>query len=549
MTATSASWSQPRRRTRRTIVGAMLGAVAVACGPSAGVDGQPAPGASLSSDRDEAADAAIPTHPVRGGTLRVATTGEPPHLDPHRSTDTLVLLITGHLYETLFTSDAEHRPVPLLAAGHHTSPDGLRHTITLRPEVEFHDGTPLTAADVVASLERWASMSGLGASLLAVTDALVAVDDHTVQFRLTEPYGTLPTALTRQLQAATIHPAHVLERSDRTHLAAPIGTGPYRLESWAGGRHLRLTRSEGYVSPPGPRDGYAGVRPQYLDAIEFVPMPDEASRVAALRAGDVHLLESVTPDQLPVLRREPDIAAELLPPDVWLNLVLNRRSPAFATLEVRRAVQLALDHDPILEAAVGPGAYALGPDLLPGTDLWSSYAGARYYDQHDPERARQLLTDSEAIGTRLRLLTTLQQPAEHNAALVIAQQLTSVGFDVHVQVIDAATLSSWRADEDRYELYLRSASFRPDPVMRNLTAAAGGWWDDPIKEALLVQLQTSGDLEERQALWAEVQSRFHVDVPRIKIGDLRRVVAQRREVRDLGPTELQPDLSATWLAP
>ena len=493
--------------------------------------------------------AAPPAAPVVGGTLRIGTTGEPPHLDPHRSTDTLVLLITGHLYETLFTVDAAYRPVPLLARDHHVSDDGLAHTLTLREDVTFHDGTPLTAPDVVASLARWGAMSGLGADLLAVTTELEVVDAHTVRLHLTEPYGTLPQTLTRQLQAATIHPAHVLARSDATRLAAPIGTGPYRLDRWEAGRHLRLVRYEEYAQPDGPRDGYAGARPRHLDALEFVPLPEEAARVAALRAGDVHLLEDVSPDQLPVLRRDAEVVADLAPADVWLNLVLNRRSPAFADLEVRRAVQLALDHDAILQAAVGPGAYALNPDLLPGVPAFSSAAGSEHYHPNDPEAARRLLADHGAVGTRLRLLTTLSRPVEHNAAMVIAQQLTAVGFDVDLQVIDAATLSSWRAEEERYDLYLASASFRPDPLMRNLTAAAGGWWEDPVKEALLAELRRSDDPLRRQEVWAEVQERFHADVPRIKIGDVSRVVAHRHQVQGIGPTALQPDLSAAWLAP
>ena len=555
-----AARSRRAGRLLRAATGVALLALVASCGQTTGPDVSAAPpqestppggeqGTHEDADDRSSDDGLATPTPRHGGTLRVATTGEPPHLDPHRSTDTLVLLITGHVFETLFTSDAQHRPTPLLATGHEASRDGLVHTITLRRGVRFHDGSLMTAADVIASLERWGSMSGLGASLLAATERLVAVNQYTVEFRLREPFGTLPTALTRQLQPATIHPAHVLAESDRTRLAAPVGTGPYRLEQWAGGRPLRLVRFEGYAAPLGPRDGYAGARPQYLDAIEFVAMPEEATRVAALRAGDVHLLETVSPDQLPALTRDPEVVAELAGADVWLNLVLNLRSPVLERVEVRRAVQLALDHDAVLQAAVGPDAYTLSPDLLPGTADWSSDAGADRYHPHDPGQARRILDELDARGTRLRLLTTLARPPEHNAALVITQQLRAVGFDVELLVVDTATLSSWRADEHRYELYLASASFRPDPVMRNLTASAGGWWEDPVKESLLDRLRASDDLAERQELWAQVQARFHEDVPRIKLGDLRRVVAHRQELQGLGPTELQPDLSAAWLAP
>lgn len=538
-------------RARRCVVGLLVVASMVACGSpklDESVRAGPATAADTGSRTADVADQ-DESSPRRGGTARIATTGEPPHLDPSRSTDTLVLLIGGHVYETLFTSDAEHRPVPLLAAGHDVSEDGLRHTVTLRRDVRFHDGQPLTAPDVIASIERWMDNSGLGAGLLEATDELIAIDDHTVEFRLLEPFGVLTTALSRQLQAATIHPASVVERSDRTRLAAPIGTGPYELAEWLPGRHIRLERFDAYRPPSGTSDGYAGAKAQYLDAIEFVPMPEEASRVAAIRSGDVHHLEAVSPDQLDVLRRDDDLAIEVAPADVWLNLVLNLRSPSLAETEIRRAIQLALDHDEILRAAVGEGYYALGPDLLPGIADWSSDAGADRYDQRDPEAARHLLLANDAQSTPLRLMTSLEQRSEYNAALVIEQQLEAVGFAVQLEVLDGATLSGRRSKEDQWELYLASASFRPDPIMRNLTRDATGWWDDPAKEALLDELRGSIDPDQRHQIWREVQHRFHEEVPRIKIGDLRRVVVHRSELHGLGPTTLQPDLSNAWLAP
>lgn len=495
----------------------------------------------------DAATASSPTSVRHGGTLRVATAGDPPSLDLSLSTDTLVLLIVGHVQETLFTWTEDHQPVPLLADGHDVSDDGRIHTITLRRGVTFHDGTALTSDDVVASLERWGRTSGLGAGFSASLTSLETPDDLTVVVTLAHPYGAFRTALARGLQGATIHPRHVLEASSDAELTELIGTGPYRLASWRPGRELRLERFEGYVGPAGPATGYAGTRARHLDAIEFVPMPNEATRLAAIRAGDVHYVADVGPDQAATVPGRDGIVVDRAPADTWLNLVLNLRSDALEVRDVRRAIQLAIDHEAVLQAAVGPGAYELAPDLLPGVPQFESDAGAERYEAHDPATASQLLRASGYDGTPMRFMTALDHLPEHHAALTIAQQLEAVGVVVDLQVLDGAALAARRTDEDAWEMYLASASFRPDPVMRNLTAQANGWWEDPAKDRLLADLQTSVDPVERAELWRRVQDAFYEDVPRVKVGNITRLALRSEHLHGVGPSTLQPDFSNAWL--
>src|SRR5918997_7006130 len=132
-----------------------------------------------------------PAAGVRGGTLRVATIGEPPHLDEHQSTAQIVADLGYCAYEGLFTYDAEYQPIPELVQTHTVSEDGLTHTMALRQGVMFHNGEELKAADAIASLERWGRISGVGKRLMEKTSELAQVDDYTLEFRLSEPYGTI----------------------------------------------------------------------------------------------------------------------------------------------------------------------------------------------------------------------------------------------------------------------------------------------------------------------------------------------------------------------
>ena len=266
-----------------------------------------------------------------------------------------------------------------------------------------------------------------------------------------------------------------------------------------------------------------------------------------MQAGDYHFVETVSPDQSTTLEGSESVAIETLPSDSWLNIVLNLRSPVLQDLRVRRAIQTALDHEAIMLAAFGEGFYELTPELVPGAPTWYSEAGAEYFNRNNPDEARNLLEEAGYDGTPLRILTTQEVQQEYNATLTMKQQLEDVGFAVDLQVFDGATLSDRRNDETLWEMYTAWASFRPDPVMRNLTSSATGWWEDEEKDQLLADLQSEADYDKRFAIWEQVQQKFYEDVPRLKIGNTNRLLVRSTTLHDIGPTELQPEFSNAWL--
>lgn len=480
--------------------------------------------------------------------LRVALSGEPPTLDMHQTPDAIVLLIASHIQETLFTWDAGYRPVPHLAESYEVSDDGLLIRLQLRRHVPFHNGEELTAADVVASVARWGRVVGLGQALLAATERMAAVAPHVVEFRLKRPFGAFPIALARGVQGCAISPKSVLDRSDDVRLAAYVGTGPYRFGEWRPDQVVRVERFADYASPAGDHSGYAGAKPVLLDGIEFMPVWNEATRVTGMQTGAYHYLEAISPDHYETFRHDPALATGIPPADSWLSFVLNHRSPRLADVRFRRALQVALDPEAIMQAAFGDGFYELTPGLMPGAPVWRSDAGAERYGRRRLEDARRLIATSGYAEEPLRLLTTGEIQQELNASLVLGQQLAEVGVTVEVKAYDGAALSDLIRDPAAWDLYTASASFRPDPVLRNMTCTASGWWCNPAKDALLAELQGLSDPARRFAVWERVQRQFYEDVPRLKIGDGRRLVVTSAALRDIGPTALQPDFGWAWLA-
>ena len=126
-----------------------------------------------------------PASGTPGGTLNVVILGDPPHLDEHQSTAGVIATVSYCMYETLFAYDATWQPIPQLVAEHTISEDGLVHTMALRQGVMFHNGEEMKAADVIAYIERWGRISGVGKNLMAKVTEIVPTDDYTFEIRLT----------------------------------------------------------------------------------------------------------------------------------------------------------------------------------------------------------------------------------------------------------------------------------------------------------------------------------------------------------------------------
>src|SRR5690606_27270508 len=123
--------------------------------------------------------------------------------------------------------------IPMLAESHEVSEDGLVNTLKLRQGVMFHNGEEMTAADVIASIERWGSMSGHGGALLDAVESVNQVDEYTIEYHMTEPFGTFVATLAENYQGCAIYPKSVIDAAGSEPITSGfIGTGPYKLAEW-----------------------------------------------------------------------------------------------------------------------------------------------------------------------------------------------------------------------------------------------------------------------------------------------------------------------------
>ena len=490
----------------------------------------------------------------RGGRLRVATTGQPAGLDMHIRGQRTITLIGWHMYEALFTFDADYETVPMLAEGFEVSEDGLTVTINLRQGVPFHNGDELVAADVVASYQRWAPISALGLAIDPSLEEVVEVDPQTVEFRLTAPLSALPGMLARQSQGLSIHPASVMEAAGEEPLTPEqyVGTGPYKLVDFQPDRFTLLERFDEYVGVDSPPGGYAGSKAAYLDEIEFIPVPDEAARVAGLQAGDYHYLEEIIPDQIEAIGDDENVVIEILPPRSYGVFVMNTAAGVMSDVRIRQAALAAIDVEATGQASHGEGYFEPGPGIMMPQTAWNSEQSADLYDQGDPERARQLLEDAGYDGTPIRILTTQEDLGDYNAAAVIQQQMEDAGFTIELEVFDEATLDENLEDETRWDATTNAYVFRPDPILIAAFAScsADGAWCTDDKVATVEQLKTGATFEERFAAFEELQRLWYEEVPAVKLVNNFGVAALSSKVKNAIESthfEIEPEFVNTWL--
>jgi peptide/nickel transport system substrate-binding protein len=377
-----------------------------------------------------------PATGAQGGTLRVHLEAEPPHLNPLLDGHQVILrVVSGLVYETLVECRAAAY-APGLADAWERSPDGLRLTLRLRAGARWHDGRPVTATDVQASVEpllRPTSRHPALRALLADVEAVEGVPDRGVRLRLSRPSG-LPL---RALCEIPILPAELLRGGSGAVAQLgrqPVGSGPFRFAGWERGRRIRLVRAT------------AGGGPPYLDEIIFEIDTDGARALARTRRGDIdvlpRLLEVHYPDQVAAGALRETLQLYRLTPERDSFLVVNHRHPLLADPSVRRALALLWDRDRLAEEVHRGLARPLGAPFGTVPPLpFDRPAAERLLD-----RAGHRDTDGDGVrdraGVPLRMTFLLPAGARGVAteARAYARDLRRAGLLLDLVTVDGAAL-------------------------------------------------------------------------------------------------------------
>ncbi len=465
--------------------------------------------------------------PQAASAINIATIGEPGPLDPTLVTSDLISIITQHIFETLYTFDGSWQIRPLLAEGMPAVSEAAKvYSFKLRAGVHFHDGSPMGAKDVVASLQRWLEISPRGKQVAPYVDALAEVGPLEVKLTLKRPYAPLLALLAMNNGAAAIMPA--AQAAAREMLKTYIGTGPYRFAEHKPDQYIRLARFDAYASPAGKADGYAGERRALIGELRFVPVPNPTTRVDGVLAGQYQFADSLPAEMLARLHGQTQVAPITVKPFGFPLMIFNNKTGPMANPLLRQAAQAALSCSDMLAAAFGDPSFfdAIGSIYTKATPYFDAPPKGDY-NAADAKRAAALLKQAGYAKQPIRIMTSQQYDFLYKMSLVAQQNLMDAGFNVDLQVLDWATLLQKRGDAKAWEAFFTYHTFVPEPSLITIfNPAYPGWWDNAEKGAAMDAFNGEADPVRRVAAWKKLQGLFFSQAPAIKVGEFYNLAAR-----------------------
>jgi peptide/nickel transport system substrate-binding protein len=375
--------------------------------------------------------------------LRVVPSADVAELDPTRAANQIGRIYSQMVFDSLFALDHTLSPKPMMVDKEVVSEDGLTYRFTLRPGLRFHDGSPVTTRDVVASLTRWMGGTSVGGQLKSRLASMAIVDDATFVLTLSKPFGLVEFVLGGGgAPMAAIMRAADATRPDDVKITAPVGSGPFRYVAAEreSGHRVVFARNPDYPARAEPPDGAAGARIVKVDRVEWDILPDPTTTANAMVKGEVDFWDTVTPDLIPYLKQHGIVVRRTatLPAVVWIRP--NFELPPFNNVKARQALALLFDQKEFMAAvAAGSGWSVCFSFSVCGSTLGTEI-GSEPYRKPDPARAKQLLAESGYKGEPVVIVGTPQLPVIEAISEIMAQRLRDIGVNVDLQMGDWATI-------------------------------------------------------------------------------------------------------------
>jgi peptide/nickel transport system substrate-binding protein len=449
-------------------------------------------------------------------TVRFVPQADLSNFDPVWSTTVVVRNASALVWDMLYGIDATLTPQRQMVEAEEVSDDGLTWTFRLRPGLKFHDGEPVLARDVVASLARWAVRDPMGQMILPIQNELVAVDDRTFRWRLKKPYPRLLFALAKNT-AASMMPERIARTDPFKQIADYVGSGPMKFArgEWLPGARAVFERFADYVPRREPASWLAGGKVMHIDRVEWIIMPDPGTISAALQNGEVDWWENPIPDLVPVLKANRNVVVDIADPLGNIGTFrMNHLYPPFSDVRARRAVLMAMNQEDYMRALAGDDdkVWKTSPSFfVPATPLYTEEGGDILKGPRDLDGARRLLAQSGYAGEPVTCLIAQDQPFLKAMGEVTVDLLKRMGMKVDLVATDWGTVVARRAvkappGQGGWHMF---HSWHTGPVCINPAAnfpiratGDGAWFGWPKSEAIEAEVASWFDaktLDEEQA--------------------------------------------------
>lgn len=462
--------------------------------------GAPATPAAPSAQGEDTASGA-------GGVLTIGLGSEPETLDPGDAVYVQEQFILINLFDSLLSMSPDGELHPGLASAWQANDDYSEFTFTLRQDVTFHDGAPLTAAAVKATFDHIVSDAVLesGGKTLLVDHQYVeteVVDDYTAVVKFAAPYPTFLRDAARQW--LSISSPTALETYGRDYGRNPVGTGPFRFVRWDAQSQVVLERNPDYNWAP---EFAAHQGPAQLDQVIFRFLPEAATRLTAFQTGEI-LIASEPPalDAIALSEAGEGVLATFAQPGIPAIMMINTEKAPTDDLNVRKAMILSLNHEEFVQTVfqqLGIPSYSV---LSPTTWSFDEEAASLY--RYNPEEAARLLAESgwtdsdgdgifDKEGQKLTIDYITSPIWEEAFNELLAGYLTRAGFDVQMRAMDDAGIAAEGAAGNYNMLYIYWTRADPSPlrILFHSENIDGGAAYTRFRDAELDRVLADGDTQ------------------------------------------------------
>ena len=451
----------------------------------------------------------------RGGKLVFGVDAEEQGFDPTSAKfDEVGVMYARTVFDPLTTVTPSGAVVPYLAESVVPNAEYTTWTITMRPDVNFHDGTPCDGAAVLTNLEAQYHSLLVGPILQPVVENFTQTGPMTVEVNLKQPWVPFPYYLAGQIGGQVgyiVAPSMLANKNGTSH---PVGTGPFKFKQWVPNDHFTATANPHYWRPGLP----------YLSSIEFRPIPDAGRRSEALQSGTIDIMITDTPEYVLQYRGNrqwsyvDDSQLKVGEPDMNC-ILLNLAQEPFNDPNVRLAAAKAISsrtYSKVIDKSVNPPTNGL---FVPGSPYYSN----PHYPSYDPSGAKKLLSQ---VGHQVSFtFGTTPDPSAVQSATYLQNQLEAVGFKVSIAQFEQNELINnalegkfqaygWRqfsaANPDMNYIFWSTTTYSADNISINMARN-----NDPQVEAALQQGRTTTNAQTRIAAYQTVNERFAVDLPYI----------------------------------
>jgi peptide/nickel transport system substrate-binding protein len=443
-------------------------------------------------------------------------------------------MVAQAVFDPLAALDADGEVQPYLAESFEPNDDYTQWTIKLRPNVTFHDGSPVNAAAVVTTLEAHRE-SFLTGSAVAPISSVTAADDLTVVITTDIPWVALPTGLTGQV-GYIVAPVMLDPATAEAASRAPVGSGPFKLVEWIPNQRWVGEKYTDYWQEGLP----------YLDGVEFRPIPQVNSRKQAFTTGELQMMHTSDPATILDLRAAAANDELQLVEDRGEGeetfVLLNLESVPLDDIRIRQALAYATDTETYNEVINGGASVVANSPFTPN----SPWRVETDYPSYDPVRAQELVDEylaDPATPSEVRFrLTTTPTPESRRAVELLQQQWAQVGINVDINTVDQSAFITTAIVGD-FDANLWRQLGAPDPDVDQVWWFSGGaegnilnfpnMFDDEIDRALTAGRQNP-DPDARKQAYADFQVRLSQLIPYIWLNHTQWVVAASNNVRGIG---------------